>query len=370
MAETEQCAVVKREHQVRADNIKRPVAAIEVFLEAFDARQHAVQVPIRLQKLDQFYEQYVEEVVQLQMLPVSNPPIDYVKALDRFEGRYYSLKGRLTQLLPENSTVAVPTGAPSPVKHIKFPELKLPEFSGNPLEWQSFHDRFSSAVPSSTDLSGSEKFQYLNGLLRGEAAGLVSEIPISDANYAEAWKRLMARYDDKRVLVKCHLAELFETPAMKQESTEGLLNLVDCFDRNISILKKLGEPVEAWSTLLVYQLSQRLDQNTLREWENHFARNTTREEGQDIAMPKYRDMVSFLQGHARVLQALAPVPRRSRESKGKPPIKFSTLHVAQPPTSELTVSRKCLQCEGDHFLYQCSKFRKLSPRQRFDFVKQ
>ncbi|XP_058827028.1 uncharacterized protein LOC131687009 [Topomyia yanbarensis] len=82
-------------------------------------------------------------------------------------------------------------------------------------------------------------------------------------------------------------------------------------------------------------------------------------------------MVTFLQGHARVLQAIAPTTQlRSRDTKLKPQPNFSTLHVAQSSANESTVTRKCLQCGGDHHLHQCYKFRKLSPRQRFEFVKQ
>ncbi|XP_058837171.1 uncharacterized protein LOC131693407 [Topomyia yanbarensis] len=375
MGEAEEAiATLRREYQVRADNIKRSVNAIETFVESYIPAQHEDQVSIRLEKLEGFYSQYVEQVVQLQLLPLSVPAIEYDKVLNRFETKYYHLKAKLTQLLSvkKSDTASTSKRFHSQSTHIKYPELKLPDFSGNPLEWQSFHDRFNAAVHSSSDLSASEKFQYLKGLLRGEAAGLISEVPISDENYLEAWKRLVARYDDKRMLVKCHLTELFSTPSIKQESTEGVLNLVDRFDRNIAILKKLGEPTDSWSTILVYQLSQRLDHDTLREWENHVARNSmVKVEGQQTHMPKYSDMVTFLQGHARVLQAIAPTTQlRSRDTKLKSQPKFSTLHVAQSSANESTVTRKCLQCGGDHHLHQCYKFRKLSPRQRFEFVKQ
>ncbi|XP_065084797.1 uncharacterized protein LOC135707006 [Ochlerotatus camptorhynchus] len=374
MAMSKEAMEAKRlEYDVRGNYLISSVAAIETFLESYDANLHAGQVQVRLEKLECFYNQYVEVIIQLQLLPSSEPAVEYETQLFSFEAQYYELKAQLARLL-ERKPLNVPSTSRrnTPLtNHIKYPELKLPEFSGNPLGWRSFHDLYNAAVHSSGELSSSEKFQYLKSILRGEAAGLIAEIPISDENYAEAWKRLVNRYDNKRILVKCHLAELFDTPPMKQESAEGLLNLVDRFDRNIAILKKLGEPTDTWSTILVYQLSLRLDQNTLREWENHIVRNViAKEEPQNNQMLKYSDMVMFLQGHARVLQALAPNLGRSREVKVKSLPKHSTLHVAQSSSGETTGGRKCLQCGSDHFLYQCFKFRKLSPRQRFDFVKQ
>ncbi|XP_065087484.1 uncharacterized protein LOC135709188, partial [Ochlerotatus camptorhynchus] len=222
--------------------------AMETKRLEYDVRGNYLISSVRLEKLECFYNQYVEVIIQPQLLPSSEPAVEYETQLFRLEAQYYELKAQLARLL-ERKPLNVPSTSRrnTPLtNHIKYPELKLPEFSGNPLGWRSFHDLYNAAVHSSGELSSSEKFQYLKSILRGEAAGLIEEIPISDENYAEAWKRLVNRYDNKRILVKCHLAELFDTPPMKQESAEGLLNLVDRFDRNIAILKKLGEPTDTW----------------------------------------------------------------------------------------------------------------------------
>ncbi|XP_038106708.1 uncharacterized protein LOC119766311 [Culex quinquefasciatus] len=371
----------RRELQLRADNLKASIQLIDDFVKLLPTSKDANlkdQVPIRLEKLESFYNQYMDIIVKLQLLPVEQPAVDYSKRMERFEAKYYELKTALTKALEKKPFLPegqLKVNLPQAARHVKYPELKLPEFSGNPLDWQAFHDRFVAAVHSSKELSDSEKLSYLTGLVVGKAADVIAGIPTEDQYYGEAWERLNRRYGDKRVLVTAHLAELFDTPAMEKESTEALLKLVDRFDRIVAILKKLGEPTDSWGTILVYQLSLRLVLNTLREWENHVARESTDQQGStNTEMPKYADMVVFLQSQARIIQALNPLTTslstRLREQRPKPATKFSTLHVSQSSTvGRSTTARKCLQCEGAHFLHQCFKFRKFSPKQRFEFVK-
>lgn len=181
----------RRELQLRADNLKASIQSIDDFVNQLSTNKDPKlkdQVPIRMEKLESFYSKYMDIIVQLQLLPAVTPAVDYNKRIERFEAKYYELRTELANVLDKPS----PTDAPSKLSlpqiahHIKYPELKLPEFSGNPLEWQAFHDRFTAAVHSSSELSDSEKFQYLKGLLVGEAGGLIADIPICDQYYNEA----------------------------------------------------------------------------------------------------------------------------------------------------------------------------------------
>ena len=52
----------------------------------------------------------------------------------------------------------------------KLPKLTLPKFAGDPTEWTTFWDSFSSAIHISGELSEIDKNQYLKSLLRGTAA--------------------------------------------------------------------------------------------------------------------------------------------------------------------------------------------------------
>ena len=77
-----------------------------------------------------------------------------------------------------NSTSSVRRNGPK----IKLQPLKLNEFTGEPREWQTFWDGFSSAVHENNDVAEINKFQYLIGLLKGDAALAIAGLPVRTGN--------------------------------------------------------------------------------------------------------------------------------------------------------------------------------------------
>lgn len=132
--------------------------------------------------------------------------------------------------------------------------------------------------------------------MKGEAAQVIESIGISSLNYQLAWDALVSRYSNGYLLKKRHLQALLEIPGMNQESAATLHAIVDEFERHIKILRQLGEPTDAWSTILEHLLCTRLHDETLKHWEDHAS---TLEE------PTYTNLVDFLQRRMRVLESIA-----------------------------------------------------------------
>ncbi|XP_055632651.1 uncharacterized protein LOC129773116 [Toxorhynchites rutilus septentrionalis] len=354
--------------QKRADNIERSIHKIGEFVKKFNLQKDLGQVSVRLARLEQLFVEYREVILELQLL--SETEEDYESSLDEMEEQYYVYKSILTTYSPEQARLNPPRAKETSFNHIKYAELKLPDYSGRLEDWQSFHDSFHTAVHSSNQLNEIQKFQYLKGCLKGDALRVIDSIAVSSENYSLAWKTLNNRYDNKRMLIKCHLKALFDTPAIRRESPESLLSLVDSFERNVSILKRLGEPADRWSSILVYHLSLRLDNHTLREWEHFSLRNSGNAvNNPNDGMPTYVDMIKFLQDHARVLQSLSTQfnthhQSRVMETNSKP--WKTTLHVAETLSSS---HHTCQCCDQAHFLGSCSKFIELSPHERLGLVK-
>ena len=88
-------------------------------------------------------------------------------------------------------TVQDTTAPPPPTdRHMKregrvtfLPKLELPQFSGNPLLWQSFWDTFEASVHTSNSLTGVQKLSYLRGQLQGEAVCVIAGFQLTNANY-------------------------------------------------------------------------------------------------------------------------------------------------------------------------------------------
>ncbi|XP_058827081.1 uncharacterized protein LOC131687057 [Topomyia yanbarensis] len=173
--------------------------------------------------------------------------------------------------------------------------------------WQGLEDTQTALEEMETD-------NEAMAAVKGEASQVIESIPISAANYPLAWDALVARYSNEYLLKKRHMQALLEIPRMREESAVALHGLVDDFERHIKVLKQLGEPTDAWSTILEHLLCTRLHHETLNMWEDHAS---TLEE------PSYPKLVEFLQRRMRVLESIS-VNRDSAQSVLTPSISGSS----------------------------------------------
>lgn len=102
----------------------------------------------------------------------------------KFDTKYYALRAFYTKRL---RVTTIPT-SPSvkPASNIRYPEIHLPRFSGKLTDWCVFRDAFESAIGNRDEISNVDKFQYLKGLVQGEAARIIDSISISELGYNDA----------------------------------------------------------------------------------------------------------------------------------------------------------------------------------------
>ena len=84
--------------------------------------------------------------------------------------------------------------ASTPRININLPKINIKSFGGDPLEWLTFWDSFSAAIDKNLELSDVEKMDYLNGMLKGEAARAISGLPLTEENYRKATELLKERF--------------------------------------------------------------------------------------------------------------------------------------------------------------------------------
>ena len=76
----------------------------------------------------------------------------------------------------------------------RLPKLNLPQFSGDPLAWQTFWDSFEAAIHLNPNLTGVQKFNYLRAQLQGDAARVVAGFPLTNSNYEHSISLLRQRF--------------------------------------------------------------------------------------------------------------------------------------------------------------------------------
>ncbi|XP_011859817.1 PREDICTED: uncharacterized protein LOC105557242 [Vollenhovia emeryi] len=197
-----------------------------------------------------------------------------------------------------------------------------------------------------------QKFQYLRGAVSGDAASVIQSLEISDKNYEEAWNLLRERYDNTRVIVYTHIRKILEIPVMPKENVLELRKMADNTSKHIRALVSLKVSADKWDDILVCILTSKLDALTAREWHHSL---------KDSSLPSLKQFLSFITRRCQALegnQKLAPATATSRlDSKRQ-----SAAHAA-------TINAKCAYCRGDHPIYYCADFLKLSVDKRIKEVR-
>ena len=283
--------------------------------------------------------------------------------IELFHNRYYSVRADFKLLisqykefeLEENESEAqLAEGATCSPLNVKLPDINLPMFDGKYSEWITFRDIFTAIVIENKQLAGVAKFFYLNSSLQGEPKTCISNIPITEANFAVAWHILVERYDNTRLIATDHIHKLFAPPAVEPITHTSLRRLVDYFTSNVQALEALELPVALDKLLLSQLLLNNLNSQLVSEWEANSVVDT---------VPSFEDLLAFLEKKCKVLELSSTSPATVNNVLAKDQSSFKNTFA------NVVKKNLCPSCKENHALYLCSQFRALTPQQRFDFVK-
>ncbi|XP_058817006.1 uncharacterized protein LOC131680301 [Topomyia yanbarensis] len=353
----------------RRDTLLAALGRAEAFAAGYDAQRDHTQVTLRLEYLNGVWNNL--ETVQAQLEDnetTDEGRAEHAATRASFEPRLFEIKASLISKLPPipNNRSPVPPHVSSTLSGIKLPTISLPEFNGDYMQWLAFHDTFLALIHLNPEVPDIQKFHYLRAAVKGEAAQLIESIGISSANYVLAWQTLENRYSNDYLLKKRHMQALFDIPRMKKESAASLHGLVDEFERHTKILHQLGEPTDAWSTILEHLLCTRLHDDSLKAWEDHAS---------TVANPDYACLIEFLQRRTRVLESISvnhhTVESASTSGISAHPPKKNHLHSQFRFTScasTASLGEKCIACNQSHSVTKCQKFNRISPSERQQLV--
>ena len=90
------------------------------------------------------------------------------------------------------------TGSRSRTQAANLPKIDLPKFHGDVLKFRPFWQQFVACVDDH-DLPDVTKFNYLLGLLKGDAKAVLDGLPVTGENYQEAKKIIEKRFGRKEL---------------------------------------------------------------------------------------------------------------------------------------------------------------------------
>ncbi|UYV76690.1 hypothetical protein LAZ67_14001774 [Cordylochernes scorpioides] len=124
------------------------------------------------------------------------------------------------------------------------------------IEVLSSEGIFIRSIDQNPTLGNYQKLQYLNSALKGNAAGLIRALNISDENYPSAWQTLVNRFDKKSELAFKQIQNLYDLKNVKQKSTKDLLDLLDNCNESIQNLSNLGLERNNLSDMILIHIIQ------------------------------------------------------------------------------------------------------------------
>ena len=241
----------------------------------------------------------------------------------------------------------------TPQMEIKLPAISIQKFSGSYYEWTTFYDLFRTMIHERQNLSNVQKMHYLKSYLNGEALKLIDHLQISDANYNTAWELLLNRYQNIRLLVSSQISRLMTQPRIQTESSAAIKSLLDNTKEVLQSLSNLNIDITSWDPMIIYIITQRMDSETHRLWEQSLADPKT--------LSTFADMTKFLETRFQSLDMINSLD--------------SINQLTRNNSNNYTFSNKskksiaCAYCSSNmHTIFRCNKFIQMSEYDRLKWA--
>lgn len=231
---------------------------------------------------------------------------------------------------------------------LRLPAMNLPTFSGRITEWPTFSQLFEDAMAAYPAMTSSQKMQYLNQSLTGDAKQVIQFFTTQPNAFEQAWERLTEKFNRHLDIINGLLAQVFEFPPCKLPT--DLEKLADkCIEtrRGLELLQLPAD--EGQNHIWNYVLTSKMDAETRSTW--------SLKADQD-QIPQTKDVLDFLYRQARV----AP-------HKGYVPTTSASHSMRSQPPQRTNSSRKCPECHLDHPFYKCSTYTKGNTDEKWGLVK-
>ncbi|XP_045446530.1 uncharacterized protein LOC123654679 [Melitaea cinxia] len=255
---------------------------------------------------------------------------------------------------------------------LNLPPINLKTFDGELKNWPSFFECFNNAVHNNTNLSKSDKVFYLSGILSKSALTAISGIPPTADNYdLIIYSTLVDKYQDTRTLASTYLQQIINLKPLTTASADGLNVFLDKFAASVCAFDRLNISNKK-DFIFLFLALQKLDKETIRNFELYV---------RSEKLPTYESLVKFIKEQVKIIERSSSntfnTPSTSKNSYSK-----SSSHFAPKPVNNVKHTKSFITSEsnnnccplclkiGHEQFYRCPKFLKLTPKERYNIVKE
>ncbi|XP_055839162.1 uncharacterized protein LOC129907116 [Episyrphus balteatus] len=245
-----------------------------------------------------------------------------------------------------------------PQSELRMPTLTIPQFNGSYATWPSFQDLYKSIVHTNSRLSKIQKFQYLKGLLIGDAADQIRHILVTEENYDTAWEKLVDRYDKKKQIINNYIKTFIEQPQLNFASATQLRRLADTSDEVIRGLGTVGPDAQKRDPWLIYILLQKTDDYTRQLWAI---------KASEKKLHSFDEFIQFINERCDALEAYT-AHNPFFESNNSQQQQYAVYTQSTNRFGSSSQPGRCPKCSGAHPLFKCQLFKTLPVPERRKLV--
>ena len=222
----------------------------------------------------------------------------------------------------------------------KLPDLQLPTFDGQIMEWNGFWERFQSQVGSLNDLPRSSKFTYLVGQLRGEALRTVQGIIPSEENYSVLEATLKENFGQPRRIIRAHVSNILKLPKPTQ-SASSLRQFYNSLMGDLRSLQALKIDVSACAPFIIPIIEDKLPGKV---------RGSLGDSGQGVQF----DLKLFTDGLKNFITREEQTQTSLFQPPQHPPSRYDLYEQNTASTLSTTIQTRCQLCQGSHASSHCT----------------
>ena len=231
----------------------------------------------------------------------------------------------------------------------------LKKFHGEPTQWLTWRESFSSAVHSNNALSDIDKFTYLQTLLDGPAGSAIAGLPLTSENYANAIDILRTRYGNKQIIISHYMDILLKLPvAPSLNDLRNLRQIYDTIESNVRDLQSLGIHADSYGNLLIPVMFSKLPEELCLIISRKFDNDTWEI---DLLLQALK---ADLEARERV-GFLNPTVQQDKNQQGgarpRPPTAAALVTPWQERRTNSNNSPTCSFCRKNHQTAKCNNVR-------------
>ena len=148
----------------------------------------------------------------------------------------------------------------------RLPPLELSVFTGKPIVWPTFIERFRDQIHNKTTLTDSDRMAYLYQNLGGEAKKAVESVGVTGHSYPMALKTLKRLFGNPSSVASAYLTSMLDSPYVTPNDRQGLRDYYYRVKACTTWCVKMGQSAIMQTPVYLSRATMRLPMNLRVKW--------------------------------------------------------------------------------------------------------